>query len=141
MVSDITGATGTRIIPAIVAGICNPEVLASFSHVRCHSSIKVIKAALVGNDRAEHIFALTQSLDLYNFYRSKMPDCDCKLEAAVAALTVKVDGDIPALPKAQIRRKQVDAPSFDLRAALYGVLGTDLTRIHGLGPSLALKRL
>lgn len=26
-----------------------------------------------------------------------------------------------------------------MRAALYGVLGTDLTQIHGLGPSLALK--
>ncbi|MER8403047.1 transposase [Mesorhizobium sp. M1348] len=28
---------------------------------------------------------------------------------------------------------------FDVRTALYGVLGVDLTEIHGLGPSLALK--
>jgi hypothetical protein len=139
VVSDITGATGMRIIRAIVAGERDPEVLAAFRDIRCHSSIEVIKAALVGNDRAEHIFALTQSLDLYDFYQTKIEDCDRKLEAAVAALTVRSDGDVPALPKARTKRKQVNAPSFDVRAALYGVLGTDLTQIHGLGPSLALK--
>lgn len=139
VVSDITGATGMRIIRAIVAGERDPEVLAAFRDIRCHSSIEVIKAALVGNDRDEHIFALTQSLDLYDVYQSKIEDCDRKLETAVAALTVKTDGDIPALPKARTKGKHVNAPSFDVRAALYGVLGTDLTQIHGLGPSLALK--
>ena len=139
VVSDITGATGMRIIRAIVAGERDPEVLAAFRDIRCHSSIEVIKAALVGNDRDEHIFALTQSLDLYDFYQTKIEDCDHKLEAAVAALTVRVDGEVPALPKVRTKRNQVNAPSFDVRAALYGVLGTDLTQIHGLGPSLALK--
>ena len=139
VVSDITGATGMRIIRAIVAGERDPEVLAAFRDIRCHSSVDVIKAALVGNDRDEHIFALTQSLDLYDFYQTKIEDCDRKLEAAVAALTIRVDGDVPALPKARTKRNQVNAPSFDVRAALYGVLGTDLTQIHGLGPSLALK--
>lgn len=139
VVSDITGATGMRIIRAIVAGERDPEVMAAFRDIRCHSSIEVIKAALVGNDRAEHIFALTQSLELYDVYQAKIGDCDRKLEVAVAALTVKADGDIPALPTARTKRKQANAPSFDVRAALYGVLGTDLTRIHGLGPALALK--
>lgn len=139
VVSDITGATGMRIIRAIVAGERDPEVLAAFRDIRCHSSIEVIKAALVGNDRDEHIFALTQSLDLYDFYQTKIEDCDRKLEAAVAALTVRVDGEVPALPKARTKRNQVNAPSFDVRAALYGVLGTDITQIHGLGQSLALK--
>lgn len=139
VVSDITGVTGMRIIRAIVDGERDPEVLAAYRDIRCHSSIEVIKSALVGNDRAEHIFALTQSLDLYDFYQTKIEDCDRKLEAAVAALTVRADGDVPALPKARTKRKQVNAPSFDVRAALYGVLGTDLTQIHGLGPSLALK--
>lgn len=134
VVSDITGATGMRIIRAIVAGERDPEALAAFRDIRCHSSIEVIRAALVGNDRAEHIFALTQSLDLYDFYQTKIEDCDRKLEAAVAALTVRADGNVPALPKARTKRKQVNAPSFDVRAALYGVLGTDLTQIHGLGP-------
>jgi hypothetical protein len=49
VVSDITGATGMRIIHAIVAGERDPD---------------------------EHIFALTQSLALYDTYQAKMADCD-----------------------------------------------------------------
>jgi transposase len=41
-------------------------------------------------------------------------------------------------PRGKTRRQQ-NAPAFDVRAALHGVVGVDLTRIHGLGPSLALK--
>ena len=73
----------------LLAGERDPEVLAAFRDIRCHASVEVIKAALVGNDRDEHIFALSQSLDLYDFYQAKIADCDRKLEAAVAALTIK----------------------------------------------------
>ena len=139
VVSDITGATGMRIIRAIVDGERDPDVLASYRDIRCKSSIDTIKSALVGNDRAEHVFALTQSLELYDFYKARIEDCDRRLEIAVAALTVKPKGKLAPLPKARIRVKQHNAPAFDIRAALYGVLGTDLTQIHGLGPSLALK--
>ncbi len=139
VVSDITGATGMRIIRAIVAGERDPDVLASFRDNRCHSSIETIRASLVGNDRDEHIFALTQSLQLYDFCQAKMAECDRKLEAAVASLTVRASSPVPALPKARTKGKQANSPSFDIRAALHGVLGVDLTQIHGLGPSLALK--
>src|SRR3954465_13461045 len=46
-------------------------------------------------------------------------------------------GPIP-LPCRRMSR-QPNEPGFDLRRALYAVLGQDLTQIHGLGPSLALK--
>ncbi|QFT65033.1 Transposase (plasmid) [Roseivivax sp. THAF30] len=139
VVSDITGATGMKIIRAIVAGERDTDVLADYRDVRCKSSPETIRAALVGNDRAEHVFALAQSLDLYDFYKAKIEECDQRLEAAVAALSVKGGDDRPPLPKARIKGRQVNAPAFDVRAALYGVLGTDLTQIHSLGPSLALK--
>jgi hypothetical protein len=41
VVSDITGATGMRIIRAIVAGERNPDVLATYRDVRCHSSSRI----------------------------------------------------------------------------------------------------
>ena len=93
----------------------------------------------MGNDRDEHVFALTQSLELYDFYQAKILDCDRRLEAAVSRLTVSAAGPVGKLPKARHRQKPNGAPAFDVRAALYGVLGVDLTQIHGLGPSLALK--
>lgn len=139
VVSDITGATGMRIIRAIVAGERDPDVLAELRDVRCHSSTETIRAALVGNHRDEHVFALTQSLELYDFYRAKMFDCDRRLEAVLDELAARKNHDARRLPRARTKTKQVNTPSFDVRAALYGVLGVDLTQIHGLGPSLALK--
>jgi hypothetical protein len=138
VVSDITGATGMRIIRALVAGERDPDVPAACRDVRCHSSTETIRNALTGNDRDEHIFALAQSPDLYDTYQAKIAECDGKLEAAVGALTVRATSLAP-LPKARFRQKPVGAPAFDVRAALHGVLGVDLTRIHGIGPSLALR--
>ena len=138
-VSDITGATGMRIIRAIVAGERDPDVLATYRDVRCHSSLETIRAALVGNDRDEHVFALTQSLELYDTYQAKILDCDRKLEFLMGALTGKGAKPIGKLSRPRVKTKQVNAPSFDVRTALYGLLGVDLTEIHGLGPSLALK--
>ena len=139
VVSDITGVTGMKIIRAIVAGERDLDVLASHRDVRCRASVEAIKTALNGNNRSEHIFALTQSLGLYDFYKGKMLECDRHLEATLAALRADQDHDPSQLPRPRTKTKQVSTPSFDVRAALFGVLGVDLTEIHGMGPSLSLK--
>lgn len=139
VVSDITGATGMRIIRAIVAGERDPDVLAVMRDTRCHSSQETIRAALVGNDRDEHIFALRQALELYDIYQAKMLECDRAIEAVIEALAAESAASLPALGKPRVKTKQVNAPSFDVRGALYRLLGVDLTQIHGLGASLALK--
>lgn len=82
----------------------------------------------------EHIFNLTQSLELYDFYKAQIAACDRKLEAAVGTLTARAEDDLAPLPKARIKGKQHNAPSFDVRSALYGVLGTDLTSWLCLAP-------
>src|SRR5215213_4466846 len=56
VVADITGATGLRIIRAIVAGERDPAVLAALRDHRCKASEETIRQALVGNDREEHVF-------------------------------------------------------------------------------------
>ncbi|MGY3488054.1 transposase-like protein [Bradyrhizobium sp. USDA 4011] len=58
---------------------------------------------------------------------------------AIAALSNKGAKPVGKLSKPRIKTKQVNTPTFDVRTALYGVVGVDLTEIHGLGPSLALK--
>ncbi|ODT66434.1 MAG: IS110 family transposase [Pelagibacterium sp. SCN 63-23] len=139
VVSDITGATGVKIIRAIVSRERDPDILAAMRDVRCHSSTATIRAALIGNDREDHIFALYQSLELYDFYQQKMLECDRRLEAAIAMMAIEQAAPLAPLPKIRTKTKQVNAPSFDVRAALYGLVGIDLTQIHGLGTSLALK--
>lgn len=139
VVSDITGATGMRIIRSIVTGERSPHTLAEMRDIRCHASTEKICAALSGNWRDEHIFALSQSLALYDFYQTKITECDRKLQIALKALEDGKDHDVQSLPKVRTKTRQVNEPNFEVRSALYRVLGVDLTQIHGIGPSLALK--
>lgn len=43
------------------------------------------------------------------------------------------------IPKARHKTKQPNALNFDVRQALYGLVGVDLTQIHGIGTYLALR--
>jgi len=100
VVSDITGVTRIKIIRAIVAGERDLDVLASHRDVRRRAPVETIKAALNGNDRPEHIFALTQSLELYDFYQNKMLECDRHLETTLATLGADTEHDPNQLARA-----------------------------------------
>ncbi|MEN8131073.1 MAG: IS110 family transposase [Pseudomonadota bacterium] len=138
VVSDITGATGLRIIRAILTGEHNPVILAGMRDVRCKQSEATLAKALQGNYRPEHLFALRQAVELYDTYQEKVTLCDRQIERLLDELHSPAQPADP-LPPARHRTKQHNAPSFDVRASLYTVLGVDLTQIHGMGPYLALK--
>jgi transposase len=139
VVTDITGATGMRILRDIVAGERDPTALASHRDRRCRASPEQISAALTGNWREEHVFALGQALELYDAYQAKIADCDAQIEAVLMRLRDAAARPVGRLPAVRHRDRTANAPGFDVRAALHAVLGVDLTQIHGLGPSLALK--
>ncbi len=140
VVSDITGATGMRILRAITAGERDPAVLAQLRDTRCQAGADTIENALTGYYRPEHLFALEQALALYDQYQEKVAACDARIESVLKKLA-SVRGSKEATPPAPRRRmpRQANAPAFDVREALYALLGKDLTQIHGLGPYLALK--
>lgn len=137
VLSDITGATGMAIIRAIVAGNHDPEDLATFRDVRCKASVETVKAALTGHYQPEHLFALRHALELYDCYQAKVAECDQAIEAILQ--TLHQDHGEEQLPPARHRTRQANEPKFNVRAALFGVLGTDLTQVHGLGAHTALK--
>lgn len=138
VVADIVGQTGMRIIRAILDGTRDPNVLAGYRDRRCKRSPEEIANALEGHYRPEHLFALEQALALYDAYQERIAACDRQIEAALATLNT-AEPAVEALPPRGKSRRQKNAPAFDVRTALYGVVGVDLTRIHGIGPSLALK--
>jgi transposase len=137
-VTDITGVTGMRIIRAIVDGERSPEVLATYRDVRCAASEGTLRAALTGHYRAEHVFALQQALELYDFHQTKIAECDAKIEAALRALATERTEPCAPLP-ARRHAKGRNEPTFDVRPALYRLLGADLSQIHGLGPYTVLR--
>jgi hypothetical protein len=127
------------IIRALVAGERHPAVLATHRDPRCRASAGAIRQALVGNDREEHIFALTQALELYDVYQAKVALCDVRIKAVLKRLQKASSGPAGKLPPVRTTKKQSNSPAFDVRAALQALLGFDVTQIHGLGPYLALK--
>jgi transposase len=139
VVSDITGVTGMSIIRAIVEGERDPAVLASHRERGCHASVETMCQALVGNYREEHVFALTQALELHDVYQTKVAACDKQIQAILTRLKQTAPPPANKLIPVRRRTRQPNAPAFDARAALHAILGVDLTQIDGLGPYLALK--
>jgi transposase len=139
VVSDITGATGMKIIRDIIKGERCAATLATHRDIRCKESEKTITAALTGNYRDEHIFTLTQAVELWDFYQERIRECDKRVEKAMEKLNQKkITPDTP-LPKARHRTKQHHEPDFAVRSALYTLTGVDLTQINGFGPYTALR--
>lgn len=139
VISDITGATGMKIIRAIIAGQRDAGSLAALRDTRCKASHETLINALTGNYQPEHLFALAQALALYDFYQRCVAECDVQIEQAVAQLNANHLLPEQPLPRARHRTQQPNAVNFDVRAALYQLTGTDLTQIHGIGPFLALR--
>jgi transposase len=135
VVADITGVTGMKILRAIVAGEIDPRRLAKHRDARCKASVETIRDALTGHYRPEHVFALKQALELYDFYQDKLADCDVEIEAALRTL----DAEPPPPAPAARRQRGKNEPRFDIRSILNAVLGVDLTEIHGLGPYSVLR--
>src|ERR1700692_2884603 len=140
VVADITGATGLRIIRALLAGERDPKVLARLRHYQCHASADTIEKALTGSYRSEHLFALEQALALYDVYQEKAAACDIRIEAVLKELSIGRGPRSDPLPSPRRHRAtQANGLAFDVRAALFALLGKDLTQINGLGPYLSLK--
>jgi transposase len=139
VVADITGATGLRIIRAILSGEHDPKVLAGLRDYRCHATGETIEKALTGSYRAEHLFALEQALALYDAYHEKVSACDARIEAVMKDLSIGRGHDTGALTPSRRRTDQVNGLAFDVRSALFALLGKDITKIDGFGPYLSLK--
>ena len=97
-----------------------------------------IAKSLQGHWREEHIFELTQALELYRFYQDKIAECDREIEAQLERFEDRSNGDTPAA-KSGRRRSKGNAPRFDVWTHLYRMTGVDLTQIDGVDAYTALK--
>ena len=137
VISNITGKTGMDIIEAIVKGERDPRQLARFRRPGVKADEATIVKSLQGHWREEHVFELTQALELYRFYHDKIAECDREIEAQLERFEDRSDGESPG--DNGRRRSQGNAPRFDVRTHLYRMTGVDLTRIDGIDGFTALK--
>ena len=141
VLADVTGVTGLAILRAIVAGEHRAEVLARLRQPGCRHTEQDIIAALTGTWRAEHLFVLAQSLDLYDFYTAKIAECDRRLDEQFSAMPPRFDlvGEAPVVPKARTKKNSnsKNQPAYNVRAHLIRLLGLDLIDIIGVSESIA----
>ena len=137
VISNITGKTGMTIIEAIVGGERNPRKLAALRDPRTRANEEIIARSLQGHWREEHIFELTQALELYRTYQDKIAQCDREIERQLGRFEDRGNGEPPAGDAG--KRSQGNAPRFDLRNHLHRMTGVDLTRIDGVDAFTALK--
>ena len=111
--------------------------LAQLRNYRIKADEATIAKSLQGHWREEHIFELTQALELYRFYQAKITECDREIEAQLERFEDRSDG-VPPAPNGK-KPHQGNAPRFDVRTHLYQMTGVDLTRIAGVDAYTALK--
>ncbi len=136
VIRDITGTTGMSIIRAILAGERNPKKLAQLRNSRCKNDVKTIAKALHGNWRFEHLFALQQAVELFDFYQKQIADCDLQIEQHLAGFEDRSDGQPLGKSRKATGRNKL---SFDARTHLFQMTGVDLTKVDGLDSLTVLK--
>jgi len=79
-ISDITGVTGMRILRSILQGERDPKKLAEMRDPRCKKPISEIEKSMKGNYRDEHLFALQQAVEVYDFYQKQIIACEKEIK-------------------------------------------------------------
>lgn len=146
-VSDLAGATGLRILDAILAGERDPKKLVELRDNACRkTTAEELEKALEGDWRPEHLFVLKQALESYRHLLKQVAECDEQVQKALAAVViperVEPETPAPANPKAkepaQPKKKRFHrvktGPSLkvDLTEELQRLCGVDLTQVLGL---------
>lgn len=142
VISDLTGMSGLKMVEAILAGERNPVALLAL----CDPQIQKnkagrLRAALEGNWKDEHLFALRQAYELWQFYQKKIVECDQAIEEVLKVLSGPEDPKNPAPPAS--KRGGVNAPQI---AGLHGMLwrlcgGKDPTQLPGVADYVLLQLL
>lgn len=139
-VEDITGVSGMRIIRAIIVGERNPVRLAAMREAGCKKDAATVASALEGNWREEHLFALRQAVELFDFYQERINECDRQMLAHLETMEDH-SGSRGTPPEPEGKSPRKNELSFDGAAEAYRISGTDLAKIPGIGGNTALKIL
>jgi hypothetical protein len=81
VISDVAGETGQKILRAIVAGERDSLALAKLRKACIRASEDEIAKSLQGSRRPEHLFALKQALDGFDFCGAQQAECDAQVQA------------------------------------------------------------
>src|SRR3954454_24814285 len=115
-------------------GRTRPDETRSTLPWKVRSPRETVAKSLEGDYRAEHLFALRQSLTGFRFYQKLIREVDEELEGAMRQIP-RAEGtpdQMPPRTKKCFYQKAGNEPAFDLKAELFGISGVDLTDVPGI---------
>ena len=133
VLSDLSGVSGRKIIPAILEGERDPGAWAAWVEPRGKATLEDIAKSWEGNWRKELLFVLRQEVELYRTYPEKIYDCDLELREHRESIGSKVD--LPAQPlgpQPKGKKSGRNTPPFDWRTELYRIPGMDWAQGNGI---------
>ena len=149
VISDITGVTGLNIIRAILEGKRDPNILADLSTHGCQKKRDLIVKALEGNYRKEHVFALEQAYEAYEFFHKLIHKCENAIQEILTSLPQQLPPqnldckELP-IPNKKCSKKTTSNRSpyhFNAPIAIQKITKSDLTTIPGIDANTAMKIL
>lgn len=153
VISDITGLTGMKMIKAIIDGERNPNKLASLRDHRCQKNGEEIAKGLEGTYQEEHVFALRQSYEAYQFFHTQILECEKNIEEELDKLRqatyeirpIHVKDQEPLKESKTKRRNKTianrSAYYFDAPQKVEKCTGVNLLEIPGMESSTLVKIL
>jgi transposase len=147
VISDITGVTGLNIIRAILKDVRQPQILAELSVGGCRKNIALIEKALEGNFRKEHVFALGQAYEAYEFFHKQILNCEKAIEATLFSMQTNTEfpssnnSSAEALSKKCAKKTSFNRSPyyFDAPTTIKKATIADLTTIPGIDANIAMK--
>lgn len=141
VLSQITGASGLRMLHAIIAGERDAERLLAL----CESTVQrrkreALLAALEGNYRPEYIFLLEQALGCWKFYQEQIRICESRIEEQLRAMTEHLPP--PSPPSAPKPTRHHEPEIEDLHGLLMRLTGgEDPSAITGIADQTTMRVL
>ncbi|QHG68124.2 IS110 family transposase [Pseudomonas putida] len=137
VISDISGVTGMRILRAIIDGERDPQILAGMIDRRIKATPETVARSLHGNWRLEHLHALAQEVEAYDFLEQQIADNDEAISGVLALLPVRQEKPQPSRKVLRSPHRSAAAQTA-LHQAVWKVMGVDLTAIPTIGVDTAL---
>lgn len=131
-ISDITGKSGMAIIKAVLRGERSPQKLAELADPRCKAAPDEIAASLEGTWDDEHLFALGQSLDQYEFLQKQAKACDLEIEKILINYSAVCDTDMSKFVPCKKRIAKKNAVTIDVEKYAYSLWGVNMMQMPGV---------
>jgi transposase len=121
-ISDIFGVSGRAMLAALIAGECDPEVLAEHAHGRMRPKIPALVEALTGHFSGHHAFLCQTMLGRIDGLDATIATVSDQIEAEIAPFQAVVDR-LDTIPGVNQRVAQV----------IVAEVGVDMTRFPTAG--------